>query len=38
MLIAEIPQANSGLIKDTVLTGSTSGATARVVSFDNQRN
>ena len=37
MLIAE-PSAATDLSKDTVLTGSTSGATAKVVSFDNQRN
>ena len=37
MLIGE-PSAATDLSKDTVLTGSTSGATAKVVSFDNQRN
>jgi len=37
MLINE-PSAASDLTKDTVLTGSDSGATAKVLSFDNQRN
>ena len=37
MLINE-PSAASDLSKDTVLTGSDSGATAKVISFDNQRN
>jgi len=37
MLINE-PSAASDLSKDTVLTGSDSGATAKVLSFDNQRN
>ena len=37
MLIDE-PSAASDLTKDTVLTGSDSGATAKIISFDNQRN
>lgn len=37
MLIDE-PSAASDLTKDTVLTGSDSGATAKILSFDNQRN
>ena len=37
MLINE-PSAASDLTKDTVLTGFDSGATAKVLSFDNQRN
>lgn len=37
MLIDE-PSAASDLTKDTVLTGSDSGTTAKIISFDNQRN